>query len=160
MSKTASEILHDLLEDYEFRGDTDHVPTDGERTMLEDFGLGLIEALGKAGLIPPVAQVGDREAVAYVWTDKDNGRQLLAWGKPMTDLVYTCAPLVYAATPAQPAEERAAMVDAIDVADRLIERAFGTDKPQDWEDAFRKVVEARRKAALSRTRTGSEAQNG
>lgn len=49
------EVVMGHLEDYEFRGDVDHVPTEGERTMLEDFGWGLVEALRHAGLLNALA---------------------------------------------------------------------------------------------------------
>lgn len=32
---------------------------------------------------------------------------------------------------------------ALDVADRIIERAFGTEVPNDWNDAYRAVAKAR-----------------
>lgn len=40
--RIAAEIVHDLASEYEYRGDQDYVPTEGERAMLEDFGCFLI----------------------------------------------------------------------------------------------------------------------
>lgn len=40
-------------------------------------------------------------------------------------------------------EERVAFTTALDVADRLIERAYGTDVPQEWHDAYAGVAAAR-----------------
>lgn len=44
-----------------------------------------------------------------------------------------------------------AAYDALDLADRLIERGYGIDVPQEWHEAFKAVADAR--AALSRQST-------
>lgn len=66
--------------------------------------------------------------------------------------------LIAAPAPAERAEAVpnpviAAFAAAIDVADRLIERAYGMDKPQDWEDVFNQVVKARSDAGRAKRKT-------
>ncbi|WP_457091066.1 hypothetical protein [Microvirga sp. P5_D2] len=44
MTSAIAEIVHEEAQEYEFR-DPDYTPTDFERMMLEDFGLGLLERI-------------------------------------------------------------------------------------------------------------------
>jgi hypothetical protein len=50
------------------------------------------------------------------------------------------------------------MADALDLADRLIERGYGSDTPKEWHEAISNVVAAR--AALSLLTAAMEQDNG
>lgn len=48
--------------------------------------------------------------------------------------------------------------EALDVADALIERAYGTDVPEEWNAAIRRVQEARTKTQRRRSGTAGQSQ--
>jgi len=45
---------------------------------------------------------------------------------------------------------------ALDLADRIIERATGMDTPKEWNDAYRAVAKARQKASRAAIRSSAQ----
>lgn len=80
------------------------------------------------------------ERDTWKWADAAKGKQILEFSEALTT-----AEASLSAAQAEIAELRGAneAFAALDVADRLIERAYGTDVPKEWNDAYRAVSDAR-----------------